>query len=83
MVSCLKFNLAYISTHYSSKLNQFSFFYAGEVAKLFADAGVICIASLISPFRKERDACRDLLPEGGFIEVIHMLQSFLCCVQSS
>ncbi|GFP78898.1 adenylyl-sulfate kinase chloroplastic [Phtheirospermum japonicum] len=41
----------------------------GEVAKLFADAGVICIASLISPFRKERDACRDILPEGDFIEV--------------
>ncbi|GER28867.1 adenylyl-sulfate kinase [Striga asiatica] len=41
----------------------------GEVAKLFADAGVICIASLISPFRKERDECRDLLPEGDFIEV--------------
>ncbi|KAK6152797.1 hypothetical protein DH2020_012436 [Rehmannia glutinosa] len=42
---------------------------SGEVAKLFADAGVICIASLISPFRKERDACRGLLPEGDFIEV--------------
>lgn len=41
----------------------------GEVAKLFADAGLICIASLISPFRKERDACRNLLPEGDFIEV--------------
>ncbi|KAK4477443.1 hypothetical protein RD792_016666, partial [Penstemon davidsonii] len=41
----------------------------GEVAKLFADAGVICIASLISPFRKERDTCRALLPEGDFIEV--------------
>ncbi|KAL6521599.1 Adenylyl-sulfate kinase 2, chloroplastic [Orobanche gracilis] len=41
----------------------------GEVAKLFADAGVICIASLISPFRKERDACRDLMPPGYFIEV--------------
>ncbi|XP_022856791.1 adenylyl-sulfate kinase 3-like isoform X2 [Olea europaea var. sylvestris] len=41
----------------------------GEVAKLFADAGVICIASLISPYRKERDACRALLPEGDFIEV--------------
>lgn len=42
----------------------------GEVAKLFADAGVICIASLISPYRKERDACRSLLPEGDFIEVL-------------
>ncbi|KAL3526884.1 hypothetical protein ACH5RR_011540 [Cinchona calisaya] len=41
----------------------------GEVAKLFADAGVICIASLISPYRKDRDACRALLPEGAFIEV--------------
>ncbi|KAH6799583.1 hypothetical protein C2S51_036067 [Perilla frutescens var. frutescens] len=41
----------------------------GEVGKAFADAGVICIASLISPFRKERDACRGLLPEGDFIEV--------------
>ncbi|KAJ7952756.1 Adenylyl-sulfate kinase [Quillaja saponaria] len=41
----------------------------GEVAKLFADAGVICIASLISPYRKDRDACRALLPEGDFIEV--------------
>ncbi|CAA2970584.1 adenylyl-sulfate kinase 3-like [Olea europaea var. sylvestris] len=41
----------------------------GEVAKLFADAGVICIASLISPYRKDRDACRALLPKGDFVEV--------------
>ncbi|XP_014520067.1 adenylyl-sulfate kinase 3-like isoform X2 [Vigna radiata var. radiata] len=41
----------------------------GEVAKLLADAGLICIASLISPYRKDRDACRALLPEGNFIEV--------------
>ncbi|XP_059459085.1 adenylyl-sulfate kinase 3-like isoform X4 [Corylus avellana] len=41
----------------------------GEVAKLFADAGIICIASLISPYRKDRDACRALLPERDFIEV--------------
>lgn len=41
----------------------------GEVAKLFADAGIICIASLISPYRKDRDGCRALLPEGEFIEV--------------
>ncbi|XP_048232728.1 adenylyl-sulfate kinase 3 isoform X3 [Ricinus communis] len=41
----------------------------GEVAKLFADAGVICIACLISPYRKDRDACRALLPDGDFIEV--------------
>ncbi|KAL5988219.1 Adenylyl-sulfate kinase 2, chloroplastic [Asimina triloba] len=41
----------------------------GEVAKLFADAGIICIASLISPYRRDRDACRALLPDLGFIEV--------------
>ncbi|EPS62027.1 adenylyl-sulfate kinase, chloroplastic, partial [Genlisea aurea] len=41
----------------------------GEVAKLFCDAGFISIASLISPFRNDRDACRNLLPEGDFIEV--------------
>jgi adenylylsulfate kinase len=42
---------------------------SGEVAKLLADAGVICIASLISPYQKDRDACRALLPKGDFIEV--------------
>ncbi|CAI0425184.1 unnamed protein product [Linum tenue] len=41
----------------------------GEVAKLFADAGVICIACLISPYRKDRDSCRAMLPTGDFIEV--------------
>ncbi|KAF1872412.1 hypothetical protein Lal_00016710 [Lupinus albus] len=41
----------------------------GEVAKLFADAGIICIVSLISPYQKDRDECRALLPEGDFIEV--------------
>ncbi|KAM3346675.1 hypothetical protein ACQJBY_020946 [Aegilops geniculata] len=41
----------------------------GEVAKLFADAGLICIASLISPYRSERGACRKLLHNSTFIEV--------------
>ncbi|TYG40489.1 hypothetical protein ES288_D12G097000v1 [Gossypium darwinii] len=45
----------------------------GEVAKLFADAGIICIASVLSPYRKDRDACRSLLPEGDFIEVLLVL----------
>lgn len=51
----------------------FSFENKGEVAKLFADAGIICIASLISPYRKDREACRSLLPEGDFIEVFDTL----------
>ncbi|CAN0920749.1 Adenylyl-sulfate kinase 1, chloroplastic [Linum grandiflorum] len=41
----------------------------GEVAKLFADSGVICIACLISPYRTDRDSCRAMLPTGDFIEV--------------
>ncbi|WVY98144.1 hypothetical protein V8G54_030295 [Vigna mungo] len=32
-------------------------------------AGVICITSLISPYQKDRDACRALIPKGDFIEV--------------
>ncbi|KAH9618375.1 hypothetical protein KSS87_018240 [Heliosperma pusillum] len=50
----------------------------GEVAKLFADAGVICIASLISPYRRDRDACRALLPKGDFIEVFMDVPLELC-----
>lgn len=30
----------------------------GEVAKLFADSGCIALASFISPYRADRDACR-------------------------
>uniref|UniRef100_A0A0E0MHH0 Adenylyl-sulfate kinase n=1 Tax=Oryza punctata TaxID=4537 RepID=A0A0E0MHH0_ORYPU len=41
----------------------------GEVAKLFADAGLICITSLISPYKSDRSACRKLLPNSSFIEV--------------
>ena len=41
----------------------------GEVAKLFADAGVICITAFISPYREDRDAIRRSLPPGQFVEV--------------
>ncbi|KAH7524704.1 hypothetical protein FEM48_Zijuj06G0147800 [Ziziphus jujuba var. spinosa] len=44
------------------------FFFVGQVAKLFADCGLICIASLISPYRIGRDACRAMLPDSNFIE---------------
>src|ERR687893_1746561 len=36
----------------------------GEVAKLFSDAGVIVIASFISPYRRDRDAVRASLSAG-------------------
>lgn len=41
----------------------------GEVAKLFYDAGLIVLASFISPYRRDRDAVRALLPTGAFVEI--------------
>lgn len=43
----------------------------GEVAKLFADCGVITLTSFISPYRKDRDLVRALHVEGKlpFIEI--------------
>jgi adenylylsulfate kinase len=41
----------------------------GEVSKLFVDAGLIVITAFISPFKGERDYCRNLLADNEFIEV--------------
>ena len=43
----------------------------GEVAKLFADAGMIVLASFISPFEKDRNLVRTLHEQAGlpFVEV--------------
>lgn len=41
----------------------------GEVAKLFADAGLTCITAFISPYREDRNLVRQLLPAGRFIEI--------------
>jgi bifunctional enzyme CysN/CysC len=41
----------------------------GEVARLMVDAGLIVLASFISPFRAERDTVRALVEDGEFIEV--------------
>src|SRR5438552_1005445 len=41
----------------------------GEVAKLFADAGVICITAFISPYRSDRELVREMVNDGQFIEV--------------
>ena len=43
----------------------------GEVAKLFADAGVITMTSFISPYRRDRDLARALHQGAGlpFVEV--------------
>jgi len=41
----------------------------GELAKLFVDAGIICITAFISPYRADRDLVREMAPDGQFMEV--------------
>ena len=54
----------------------------GEVAKLFADCGVIAMTCFISPYRKDRDLSRKLHEDAGlpFIE-IHMATPIETCEQ--
>jgi adenylylsulfate kinase len=44
----------------------------GEVAKLFADTGVITLTSFISPYRKDRDQVRKIHADAGlsFVEIL-------------
>ena len=42
---------------------------AAEAARLMADAGLIVLVSLISPFASERRMARELMGEGQFVEV--------------
>jgi bifunctional enzyme CysN/CysC len=49
-----------------------------EIARLFVDAGMIALVSLISPFRSEREMARNLLEAGEFIE-IHVATPLLEC----
>lgn len=41
----------------------------GEVAKLFVEAGTIVGTAFISPYRADRDAVREIVDDGRFIEV--------------
>ena len=41
----------------------------GEVAALFAEAGLICITAFISPYRDDRRRARTALKSGRFLEV--------------
>ena len=41
----------------------------GEVAKLMVDAGLIVIASFISPFKRDRQMIRSMVDVGEYIEV--------------
>jgi adenylyl-sulfate kinase len=50
----------------------------GEVAALFAEAGFICIAAFISPFRDDRDQARRAAQRSSFHE-IHLAASLAVC----
>src|SRR5262245_30781493 len=54
----------------------------GEVAKLFADAGVVVMTSFISPYREDRDAVRALHAAAGLPYVeIHVDTPIETCEQ--
>ena len=41
----------------------------GEVGKLFVDGGFLTLASFVSPYSEDRDAVRELMDEGDFVEI--------------
>lgn len=49
----------------------------GEVAALFADAGLICITAFISPYRSDRERAR--LACGPFFHEIHVAAELHVC----
>jgi bifunctional enzyme CysN/CysC len=57
-------DLGFSDAHRSENVRRMS-----EVSKLMVDAGLIVIASAISPFACDRRRARELLEEGEFVEV--------------
>lgn len=41
----------------------------GEVAKLFCEANIITLIAFISPYQKDRDHVREMIPKGRFLEI--------------
>ncbi|KAL3700375.1 hypothetical protein R1sor_018397 [Riccia sorocarpa] len=50
----------------------------GEVATLFADAGLITLVSFISPYKRDREIVRQMVPPGHFIEVFMNVPLEVC-----
>ena len=50
----------------------------GEIAKLFTDGGFLVITSFISPYRRDRDAARDINTKGDFVEVFIKADVSVC-----
>lgn len=53
---------------------------AGEVAKLFFDAGLVVICAFVSPYASDRARARSLFPAGRFIEV-HVATPLAVCAE--
>lgn len=65
---------------FSAKDRQENIRRAGEVAKLFYEAGHIVICAFISPFIMDRQFVRSLFPEKGFFE-IHVRCELETCIK--
>ena len=50
----------------------------GEIAKLMLEAGVISLTAFISPFEKERQLARKLVPHGDFLEIYCYCELGIC-----
>jgi len=50
----------------------------GEIAKLMLEAGVISLTAFISPFEKERQLARKLVPHGDFLEIYCYCELDIC-----
>jgi len=50
----------------------------GELAKLFADAGLIVLSAFISPFAREREFVRSLVDNGEFVEIFVNTPLHIC-----
>jgi adenylylsulfate kinase len=50
----------------------------GEVAHLFADAGVIVLTAFISPYQADRDQARSLNEKGRFFEIFCKCSTEVC-----
>ena len=50
----------------------------GETSRLFQDAGVIVLTAFISPYQKDRDLVRDLIPKKRFWEIFVKASLSIC-----
>ena len=50
----------------------------GELSKLFVEAGIIVIASLISPFESDRQSVKKKLPDGRWFEIFVDTELEIC-----